>query len=944
MGGSNPISDLIDDVFDFVGDVFSNFISWIDPTPDIPEFDETDVAQGVKLNKVSNNEPIPIVYGERRVGGTFCFVETSGSTNENLFVVMTLCEGEINGVKELVVDDKVVTLASAPTLLAHGTTYTSNDSRFSNTIQVQAFNGTDDQVASSLITTQSNWTSAHRLRGVSYLALKFSWNQDYYSGLPRVQATIQGKKIFDPRNSTTAYSTNPALCILDYLRNSRYGKGLADTQFETDFASFKTSANECETQVTPYSGAPSTINVFDTNAVLPSDQKILDNVRELLRGCRGILPYTQGKYKLIIETYGTASLTLTEDDILDGIKLRSENLNQKFNRVVVNYINPSNEFESDQAQFPPVDDSSLPTADQHQTMLTADGKLLQGLFTFNTITSSYQAEELAEIILRRSRNALKLSIRCTAEASNLEIGDIVNITHSSVGFSAKPFRVLAIGLLADFSIQLNLIEYQDNHYVWTPKASDPEIVDTNLPDPYSVLAPTNLRTSDELRVGSGGSVITILNVEADPSLDFFVDVYECQYKLTTSSTYITAGIGANPKFEIPGLLDGSTYDVQIKAINSNRVSSAFLTGQHTITGQLDIPDDVENFSINIVGSTAFLNWQAVSNLDLSYYQIKFNSSLTGATWSGSTILVNQVSKPATSVSVPAQSGTYLIKAFDLTGNSSVNATSISTSVASVDTTLNNIVSNQQDPAFDGAKSDVIKTLNETLDKNTLVLGGVSLFDSNTGDFDSILDARFDSGGQNNNTKSTGTYDFDQVIDTTGILTSRITAEIEQTSLDRDEIFDFTLGNVDSKVGLFDGNAPDNVSTQLQIAQSNDNVSFTSFQNFLVGDFTARYFKFRLVLNSLNNSATPIVFGLKVNIDVPDKTLFENNISIGSSVQTITYSQNFVSLPSLGVSVENQDPGDTFSITNKTTSGFDIQLLNSSGVGKSGTIDYIAHGF
>ena len=52
MGGSNPVSDFIDDVFDFVGDVFSNFISWIDPTPDIPEFDETDVAQGVKLNKV----------------------------------------------------------------------------------------------------------------------------------------------------------------------------------------------------------------------------------------------------------------------------------------------------------------------------------------------------------------------------------------------------------------------------------------------------------------------------------------------------------------------------------------------------------------------------------------------------------------------------------------------------------------------------------------------------------------------------------------------------------------------------------------------------------------------------------------------------------------------------------------------------------------------------
>ena len=31
---------------------------------------------------------------------------------------------------------------------------------------------------------------------------------------------------------------------------------------------------------------------------------------------RGYLPYVQGKYKLIIETTGTASVSLTEDDII----------------------------------------------------------------------------------------------------------------------------------------------------------------------------------------------------------------------------------------------------------------------------------------------------------------------------------------------------------------------------------------------------------------------------------------------------------------------------------------------------------------------------------------------------------------------------------------------------------------------------------------------------
>ena len=59
--------------------------------------------------------------------------------------------------------------------------------------------------------------------------------------------------------------------------------------------------------MTPYSGA-SDINIFDTNAVIDTSQKIIDNVRELLKGCRGYLPYTGGKYRLIIETTGSASI------------------------------------------------------------------------------------------------------------------------------------------------------------------------------------------------------------------------------------------------------------------------------------------------------------------------------------------------------------------------------------------------------------------------------------------------------------------------------------------------------------------------------------------------------------------------------------------------------------------------------------------------------------
>ena len=38
------------------------------------------------------------------------------------------------------------------------------------------------------------------------------------------------------------------------------------------------------------------------------------------------------------------------------------------------------------------------------------------------------------------------------------------------------------------------------------------------------------------------------------------------------------------------------------------------------------------------------------------------------------------------------------------------------------------------------------------------------------------------------------------------------------------------------------------NAHLEIATSDDNVTYTAFQNFVIGDYTARYFKFRVSFN------------------------------------------------------------------------------------------------
>jgi hypothetical protein len=614
-----------------VTSIVSKFIGWLIPIPEVPDFDtNAETEKGVLINKSSNNAQIPVVYGRRQVGVTRVFLETSGTDNKYLYMACVLCEGEIEAVDEIYVDDKLVIFDGE---LTHGTVrnVSGGDQVFykgSSYIQAQAFFGTDDQVASSVLTPSTNWTDNHRLRGVAYIAFRFEWNQDIFGQIPQVKVTLQGRKIYDPRDDTTKYSANSALVLLDYLRNPRYGKGLPNDAFESDFASFKTSADEADTEIVPrtvtytpiaglkrqvfrgyysdnprhfldifpieestvssisgitlppyhsdryfgyinptstathdfqttsddashvyigdagqtvdalfkaveanrsaylvvnnggwhstatqsgsksltsgqrypiiiyYGNAPSNTTMtfrwkvsggsystdlsgiftsseeltdivpailkFETNAVLDTDQKVIESVKKLLNPMRGLFTYTNGIYKLKIEGTGTAVKTITKDHVIGGAKVLGERKNNKYNRILGTFVNPFKNWQEDTIVYPPIDETNLATADKHSTMLAEDnGTLLEGNFSFPSVTSQFNAEALCEVILRRSRNQLQIQLRLTSEFLDLSIGDIVGITYPSGGFDNKPFRVLGLSINEDLTVEVQLFEHQD---------------------------------------------------------------------------------------------------------------------------------------------------------------------------------------------------------------------------------------------------------------------------------------------------------------------------------------------------------------------------------------------------------------------------------------------------------------------------------------------------
>jgi len=245
-------------------------------------------GQDILANKTSAGGKLPIIYGCRRVGTQIIYMDTNSNDSRDLYVVYALsvgeCEEIIGSTIELdgnpltdtarfrdggyIGSDKISSGAgSLNTVSQNGTGTDAGAGQFGTNPALKyryVFNlhhGAASQTADPmLVASMTNWTSAHRLDGVCYIAAHFGFDKDgMWSGVPQLTVQVKGKKVFDPRDggqtfgnvSTYEWSDNPALCFLDYITNTEYGKGLPIAKINT--STFSTAANTADTLVdNPY--------------------------------------------------------------------------------------------------------------------------------------------------------------------------------------------------------------------------------------------------------------------------------------------------------------------------------------------------------------------------------------------------------------------------------------------------------------------------------------------------------------------------------------------------------------------------------------------------------------------------------------------------------------------------------------------------------------------
>lgn len=263
-------------------------------------------------------------------------------------------------------------------------------------------------------------------KGIAWLRISFKFNAEKFpSGLPNVKMLKRGRRIYDPRSGQTVFSNNAALVILDYFRTYLKRK---DENINWD--QFKEAANICDEYVPNADG--STEQRYRINGEFEVDEapsKILD---AMLQACGGELTYVAGKHGLLVGAYyGPATMTLDESCIAGDIKIVPEtSYKERTNTITGTFIDPKQNYI--EADFPPV---------VVKEWVEKDGGEITQDMDFRFVTSEYQAQRLANIVLRRKRVGRTIEIPCNMKGYKFRPGMYVKVTITQIGMKNVEMRV-----------------------------------------------------------------------------------------------------------------------------------------------------------------------------------------------------------------------------------------------------------------------------------------------------------------------------------------------------------------------------------------------------------------------------------------------------------------------------------------------------------------------
>ena len=807
--------------------------------------------QGYLLTQRGSALPHQIIYGKTRIASGVVFQGTTDN-NKYLHSVLAFAGHEVEEFETIYFNDEVLTLSGNNVIAP---------AKYVGKVKVVKKLGTTTQTAvtsSDLggVTPPSQWTTDCKLLATAYLYVMLEFDADAFpNGVPEVTAVVKGKKVYDPRTSTTAWSDNPALCMRDYLTSGKegtnttiYNYGLSEDIESVDDDLVTIAANVCDQVVTlPDS---TTQNRFTLNGAFTTNTTPYDAIINLSTSMGGLLWYAQGKWRMKPAYYTSPVLDLNEDDLRSGIQISTRHSRREnFNVVKGTFRGPKSDYQpSDFPQVPVLNSAT------YDALLAADGGQESVIDLELPFTDDPDAaRRLALITLERNRQQLTVQATFGMRAFQVQVGDIIRLTNTRLGFDNKEFEVVTwdFGIRDEYDIltSMTLREISESVFDEVSDGAVYESDNTTLPSPFDV-PPVAVALTQEYRI-INEHVTNVLVVNVSATAFERVDYVEVEYKKSTESTYNVLGTGDLGRFEIldietplAGATDTIIYDVRARAINAFGVKGAFTDAQKTVEADTVGPSAPSTFEKQLSGGTLFFAWTASTDFDLSYYKLWHSSSTTATFTDGSPqVIINKVARPATSVAYPALSGTFFIEPYDKSGNEGTVA-----SVVVLPSALPELGTSQTDtenPSFAGSKTNV-----------AVVIGP---------DPDELRLSSFATA------PSTGTYEFTGYLDTCSTRTVRVSTNLTSTRHHANASgglvnWDDIPNNWDTWPNNWDDWSDEDqpygdFSTTVYVAATNDDPAGSpTWGSWVIaaGELTGRAFKFKAELDSTSNNVSPSI--------------------------------------------------------------------------------------
>ena len=370
---------------------------------------------------------------------------------------------------------------------------------------------------------------------------------------------------------------------------------------------------------------------------------------------------------------------------------------------------------------------------------------------------------------------------------------------------------------------------------------------------------------------------------------------------------------------IQGVENGESYDIGVQAYDRFSASSSWTEAlNQTVLGTTAAPTTLTSFVVNTTGDQTYVIWSYGDiPIDVIAYEIRYHSNQNVTNWATMTPIASNIPRDARSYAVPSRHGTYAIKAIDVNGTRS--ETALYANVGLSDPKTYYTAATNTDALTGGTYTDT-------------VLNGDSRIQLDVdadGDFEAI-----------------GYYEFASATDLGMVTSARLISNISSNILDPGNIIaDWaTLAAVTSLDG---GISPNDVQVTMQVAIStvdSASPSYGDWQQFVVGEYTARHLKFRAVLETRDGGYSPTLEAASVAMQLEDLIVSEEDILSGTSAYSVTFAPQFYALKSVTIMPQDMATGDYYTISSKSRSGFAITFRDSNSSIISRTFDYQAYGY